>query len=151
MVDNMFQCDAGVMSSAQAQAMVPSMGLVWSTMSTPSVAPVSSGGFPGLPLIAVVPAGTGYMGQGLLPIQKRLTKKILQLELSTCMSLCQKSAEGLRGEHKGHTVASASEDCTCYRYPTMAPVLYWHGRRLIAEIPPHGAETDGLSGYDHQV
>ena len=74
------QDNAAVASLEQAQVMVPSTGLVWSTMSTPSVAPVSSGGFPGVPSIPVVPAGS-YMGEGLLPIPERLTKKILlQLE-----------------------------------------------------------------------
>ena len=66
-------------SSEQAQVIVPSTGLVWSAMSTPSVVPVSSGGLPGMSSIPVVPAGS-YMGEGLLPIPERLTKKILQLE-----------------------------------------------------------------------
>ena len=52
------------------------MGLVWSTVSTPSVAPVSSGGFLELPFIRA----ESYMGKGLLPIPEHLTKKILQLE-----------------------------------------------------------------------
>ena len=53
---------------------MPSMGIVWSTPSTPSVAPVSSGEqeFSGLPLMPVVPMGR-YMGEGLLPIAERLT------------------------------------------------------------------------------
>ena len=73
------QDNAAVASLEQAQVMVPSTGLVWSTMSTPSVAPVSSGGFPEVLSIPVVPAGS-YMGEGLLPIPERLTKRILQLE-----------------------------------------------------------------------
>ena len=66
-------------SLEQAQVIGPSTGLVWSAMSTPSVVPVSSGGLPGMSSIPVVPAGS-YMGEGLLPIPERLTKKIIQLE-----------------------------------------------------------------------
>ena len=73
------QDNTAVVSLEQTQVMVPSTGLVWSTKSTSLVAPVSSGGFPGLPSIPVIPAGS-YMGEGLLPIPERLTKKIFQLE-----------------------------------------------------------------------
>lgn len=52
------------------------MGLVWSTVLTPSMALVSSGGFLGLPFIPM----ESYTGKGLLSIPEHLTKKILQLE-----------------------------------------------------------------------
>ena len=48
-------------SSEQAQVMVPSTGLVWSAMSTPSVVPVSSEGLPGMSSIPVVPALLAYL------------------------------------------------------------------------------------------
>ena len=65
------------MSLAQAQVMVLSTGLVWSTLSTLSVASVSSRGqgFSKLPSMPVVPAGS-YMDEGLLPIPERTAKKI---------------------------------------------------------------------------
>ena len=76
--------------------MVPSTGLVWSTMSTPLVAPVSSGGFPGLLSIPVIPAGS-YMGEGLLPIPERLTKKIFQLEFFEMQELMPETCPKARG------------------------------------------------------
>ena len=130
-------------SLEQSQVIVPSTGPVWSAMSTPSVVPVSSGGLPGMSSIPVVPAGS-YMGEGLLPIPERLTKKILQLEFVEMRELMPETWMRRR-------VRGPAEDRTGYGYSSMAPVLCWHGRRLVAEISSHGARTDGLSGYDRQV
>ena len=111
------QSNAGVMSSAQVQVVMPSVILVWSTLSTPSVAPVCSGGpgFSGLPLMPVFPAGT-YVGEDLLPIPEYLTKKILQLEFVKMWELMPDLAQGWGREHEEHAGSSATKDRTCHRH-----------------------------------
>ena len=73
MVCNMFQGSITVMSSAQAQVMVPLWALCGQQCQPHQWLLWSSARFPS------IPAGS-YMGEGLLPILEHLTKKILQLE-----------------------------------------------------------------------
>ena len=83
-----------------------------------------------------------------MPIPERLTKKILQLEFIEMRELMPET--WLRDEEEStrnalslpqRRSAPVTDILQC-----MATVLCWNGRRLVTEIPSHGAGTDGVSG-----